>query len=141
MIAKSKIAIPAALLLVAASTAFAKNDDLPKLDIENGCHASERAVSAIFALSTDIFSSCKSDETEARDQLEKNWATYPATDKARCIHPKEYLPGYVEWLTCLEMGRDVKAMRKGQPDTSSTPDKCPVVRYREDGTILGVNAC
>jgi hypothetical protein len=82
-----------------------------------------------------------SDEKDAHDQLNKNWATYPASDKARCIHPMEYMPGYVEWLTCLEMVRDVKAMRKGQPGPTSTVDKCPIVRYLEDGTILSVNAC
>jgi hypothetical protein len=82
-----------------------------------------------------------SDEQAARDQLQKDWASFPASDKARCIQPKEYLPSYVEWLTCLEMTRDVRAMRKGQPDTSTSVDKCPVVRFREDGTIVSVNAC
>jgi hypothetical protein len=47
----------------------------------------------------------------------------------------------VEWLTCIEMDRDVKAMRKEQPGPTSSADKCPVVRYLEDGTIVSVKAC
>jgi len=42
----------------------------------------------------------------ARDQLVKDWASYPALAKSRCAKPQEYLPGYVEWLTCIEMTRD-----------------------------------
>jgi hypothetical protein len=139
--AKSRIAVAAAIVLAAACTAFAKDSGPPRLDIDHACRASEQAVSAIFTVTSDIFASCKNDESDARGQLEKTWTTFPATDKARCIQIKEYLPSYVEWLTCLEMARDVKAMRKSQPGPSSTTDKCPVVRYLEDGTIVSVDAC
>jgi hypothetical protein len=141
MITRSRIAISAAILLAAAATALAKDNGLPKLNIEYACHASEKAVTAIFSVTFDIFKSCMNDEGDARAQLEKNWATYPAADRARCIQPKEYLPGYVEWLICLEMDKDVKALRKGQPGPAATTDKCPVVRYKEDGTIISVIAC
>jgi hypothetical protein len=141
MITNSKIAISAAILLATASTALAKDSGLPRLNIEYACHASEKAVAAIFSVTFDIFKSCMNDEGDARAKLEKNWATYPAGNKARCIQPQEYLPGYVEWLTCLEMDRDVKAMRKGQSGPATTTDKCPVVRYKEDGTIISVTAC
>ncbi len=141
MIAKSKIIICTAAVLAVVSTALAKDGGLPKLDIEYACRASEKAVSAIVSVTTDIFGSCKADEEAARDELQKGWATFPASDKARCIQPKEYLPSYVEWLTCIGMARDVKAMRKGQPGPTSTADKCPVVRFQEDGTIVSVDAC
>jgi hypothetical protein len=98
-------------------------------------------MAAAIGKGSDTFGSCMSDENDARNQLEKDWATYPASDKARCIQPKEYTPGYVEWLTCLEMDRDVRVMRKGQPEISTSVDKCPAVRYRQDGTIVSVNAC
>jgi len=142
MITKSKFFVGAIVILTATSAALAKGGGLPKLDIDTACHASEKAVAAVITATSDMFGSCMSDEKEARDQLDKNWATYPAVDKSRCIQPKEYMPGYVEWLTCLEMDRDVKVMRKEQPGpTSSSTDKCPVVRYLEDGTIVSVNAC
>jgi hypothetical protein len=138
---QSKTIVSAALVLAAASTALAKDGGLPKLNTEYGCHASEKALATATGVDSDNFSSCMSDENDARKQLEKNWATYPASDKAACIQPKEYTPGYVEWLTCLEMDREVRALRKGQPDISSSVDKCPAVRYRQDGTIVSVNAC
>jgi len=141
VITSSKITIFVAIILAAASTALAKDGGVPQLDIEYACRASEQAVAAIVSVTTDIFGSCKADEEAARDALRKDWATFPASNKARCIQPKEYLPSYVEWLTCLEMVRDVVASRKGQPGPASTVDKCPVVRYLEDGTILSVNAC
>jgi hypothetical protein len=137
----SKIIISAAIVLAAASTALAKDGGLPKLNTEHDCRASEAAMAAAIGTRSDTFGSCMSDENDARKQLEKDWATYPASDKARCIQPKEYTPGYVEWLTCLEMDRDVRVMRKGQPEISTSVDKCPAVRYRQDGTIVSVNAC
>jgi hypothetical protein len=141
MSTRSKTIISLAIVLVAASTALAKDGGLPKLDTEYTCRASEKAMAAAAGTGSDSFGSCMSDENDARKQLEKDWATYPASDRARCIQQKEYTPGYVEWLTCIEMERDVKAMRKGQPEISSSVDKCPAVRYRQDGTIVSVNAC
>jgi hypothetical protein len=141
MFTKSAIIISAAVVLAVASTALAKDGGLPKLNTEYGCHASENAMVAATGTDSDTYGSCMSDENDARKQIEKDWATYPAADKARCIQPRDYTPGYVEWLTCLEMERDVKAMRKGQPAISSSVDKCPAVRYRQDGTIVSVNAC
>jgi hypothetical protein len=138
---KSKIIILAATTLVAVSTALAKDGSLPKLNVENGCRASEKALAAAIGAASDTLGSCMTDENDARKQLEKDWATYPASDKARCTQPKEYTPGYVEWLTCIEMERDVRALRKGQPAVSTSIDKCPSVRYRQDGTIVSVNAC
>jgi hypothetical protein len=126
-----------------ASTAPAKNGEPPKIDIEYGCHASEQAVKAVISVTSDIYTSCVDDEKDALEQLNKNWSTFPASDKTQCIQPKEYIPSYVEWVICLEMTRDVRVMRKGQPATTSTDSgECPVVRFHEDGTIISVNtAC
>jgi hypothetical protein len=132
-----------AVTLAAALPASGKNGGLPKLDIEFACRSSEQAVSAVVSVSTDIYKSCLDDENDARNQLNKDWAKFPASDKAQCIQPKVYLPSYVEWLTCLELTRDVKTMRKGRPrPTSSGIHECPVVRTLEDGTITSVDtAC
>jgi hypothetical protein len=135
-----RIDISVFVVFAAASTAIAKDGGLPKLNIEFACHASEQAVSAIVSVTTDIYKSCLDGENDARNHLDETWANFPASDKARCIHPKEFLPSYVEWLTCLEMTRDVKQTRKGKPaPTSSDTPKCPVVHFLEDGTITGVD--
>jgi hypothetical protein len=141
VLTKFKIIISAAIVLAAGSTAFAKDGGLPNLNTEQSCRASGAAMAAITGTDSDTYGTCMSDETDARKQLEKDWASYPASNRARCIQPKEYTPSFVEWLTCLEMERSVKATRKGQPAVSSSIDKCPVVRYRQDGTIVSVNAC
>jgi hypothetical protein len=144
MIRKSEIAVAALILFAVSSTTVPAQDArLPKLDIEYACHASAKAVEAIISVTSDIYKSCVDDENEARQQLEKEWSNFSASDKSQCITPKEYVPGYVEWITCLEMTRDVKVMRKGQPPvTSSDVHECPLVRFLEDGTITSVNtAC
>lgn len=138
-----RIAIPVVAALALAATAVAKDGGLPKLNIEYACHASEQAVSAVVSVTTDLFKSCLGGENDARKQLDETWAKFSASDKARCIHPKEFLPSYVEWLTCLEMTRDVRQTRKGiSAPTSSDTQECPVVRYLEDGAITNVDtAC
>jgi hypothetical protein len=142
MINRFGIAIYAASL-AAVSEAPAKDAGPPKLDVEFACRSSEQAVSAVMSVTNDIYKSCLDDENDARNQLNMAWAEFPAADKAQCIHPKEYLPSYVEWLTCLEMTSGVRTTRKGRADpTSSDIHECPVVRFLEDGTITSVDtAC
>jgi hypothetical protein len=57
---------------------------------------------------------CLDSEQKARDQIVKDLSTYGSVDKVRCMRTNVYLPSYVEWLTCLEMERDVKKMSLGQ---------------------------
>ena len=106
MITKT-VTLSAAILLGAASAASA--GALPSIDIQKMCRASEGAP---FADHTATFDSCMSDEQAAREKLVEDWANVPARDKARCVLPMEYLPGYIEWLTCLQMERE---LRKIQP--------------------------
>jgi hypothetical protein len=53
---------------------------------------------------------CLDSEQKSRDQLVKDLATYSSASKAQCMRTDVYLPSYVEWLTCLEMERDVRKM-------------------------------
>ncbi len=94
-------------LLIAAPTG------VPTIDIQNTCKIAAGSMT-LMAGSTiqSAIESCLRSEQSAREQLVKDWATYPATDKARCVQVKVYLPSYIEWLTCLEMERDVRAQRK-----------------------------
>jgi hypothetical protein len=63
---------------------------------------------------------CLMDEQDARAELVKNWASYPAIAKERCVQPKEYYPGYVEWVTCLTMTKDVLDLRKQNKGDTGT---------------------
>jgi hypothetical protein len=99
----------AAHVLVAA-------DSLPNIDIQNGCRESAEALYG--TTTADVFASCVEDEKDAGAKLAKEWAKYPAADKARCVHAAIYLPSYVEWLTCIEGESTLRRIRK---DAASAP--------------------
>jgi hypothetical protein len=116
MLAKTRIAISTAIILGVAPTALAGR--LPSIDIQKVCRASGASP---FADSTATLDVCLIDEQAARDILAEDWETLPARDKARCVLPAEYLPSYIEWLTCLEMERDFRKIRQQQPDEQPAP--------------------
>src|SRR6516165_12736703 len=92
----------------------------PTIDIQKTCRENVSALST--GLGGEIqqdLQVCLMDEQAARDQLVKDWATYSALAKARCVNPKEYLPGYIEWQTCLEMTQGVINMRKERASDTS----------------------
>jgi hypothetical protein len=53
---------------------------------------------------------CATDEAQARDQVQKEWSQFSASSKTQCNEETstDNTPSYVEFLTCLEMERDVK---------------------------------
>jgi hypothetical protein len=57
-------------------------------------------------------------EKDARDQIVKNWSSFPAGGRQRCVNTTGYMPSYVEWLTCLEMEQSVNELRKNQRATT-----------------------
>jgi hypothetical protein len=87
---------------------------VPNIDLQKVCHDSESAMVGLGDNPTSSFDSCMSDEQAAREQLLKDWASYSASDKSHCIHPADYLPSYVEWLTCVEMEGNVRQIRQGR---------------------------
>jgi hypothetical protein len=88
---------------------------LPGIDPQKLCHASERRMPEIGGEPMQTLNSCMIDEQEAREKLLKDWVTYPSSDKAFCMRTKDYLPSYVEWITCAEMARDLRRIRKEEP--------------------------
>jgi hypothetical protein len=70
---------------------------------------------------------CLDSEQKARDQIVKDLATYASADKVQCMRTGVYLPSYVEWLTCLEMDRDVRKMQR-EDQFGSGPYTLPKVR-------------
>jgi hypothetical protein len=88
--------------------------DVPTIDIQKTCQAAAGVMISLMGGTTteqDI-NSCLDSEQKARDQLVKDRATYSSAQKAQCIQTDVYLPSYVEWLTCLEMERDVRQERQ-----------------------------
>jgi hypothetical protein len=148
MFRSSRIALAVAFVLGALSTSLAQGPRLPNLDLRKLCAQNDAAVRSVISdVSPDSISNCVADEQGARDEIEKAWSTFSALDKSHCVRPNEFLPGYVEWMTCLQMARDVTKSRK---ETASAPAasgagearrRCPLVKFATDGTIISVVAC
>ena len=55
--------------------------------------------------------SCLRQEQEACQHIINKWTTYPSVDKQKCTITTAYNPSYVEWITCLEVYRNVRMLR------------------------------
>jgi len=74
---------------------------------------------------------CVKSEIAARDDLAKQWAQFPAADRARCVQlaTMSKMPSYVQVITCLEMARDARQINapavQGQPPSArgQAPDE------------------
>jgi len=90
----------------------AQAGSVPTIDARKGCQASQEAVGSIFGPNNAFgVDSCLRQEQEARQQIINKWTTYPTVDKQKCVITTGYNPSYVEWITCLEMYRDVRMLR------------------------------
>jgi hypothetical protein len=154
MMNRSKIALTAAVILGAASAALAKDSGPPKIDIQKTCRETSNVLIGVTGNSKQDYDTCMSDEQAARDELTKNWASYPARAKSACLKTNEFLPGYVEWQACIEMTRDVIKLRQDQAasaradsaggqssDSRTGSGECPIVHTAADGSIESVINC
>jgi hypothetical protein len=156
------------LSLATPGVASAASNGVPTVDIAITCRTSENALIAIFGASyQQTFDSCMTSEKDARAQIVKNWSSFAAGARQRCVNTTGYMPSYVEWLTCLEMEQQVLELRKGAATTPATTEgrgaravvrpgtpansrgprigseanPCPVVQSASDGSITSVIAC
>lgn len=102
---RSTISLAAALTLGAATACPAEKAKLPKIDFHRICREIDAATRSSYRNSParDTINSCIAAETDARDQIVKEWSNFPALARSRCIQPNAYMPTYVRWLTCLEL--------------------------------------
>ena len=93
---------------------------LPNLNIEAGC----QDVAKNDLNKTTDYPGCLSEERKAREQLQKEWASYPADMHSQCMHlvTPPALPSYVSLQECLKMARDAQKMMKtdGATDIGKT---------------------
>ena len=106
--------LPFAPIFVGMHILVATTGDVPRVEIEKTCRASEKSIKDVFGNSVmgNFFENCMAQEKSNLEQLLKDWGT------VRCVQPGVYMPNYTEWLTCLEMDRDVRRMRLENPDPS-----------------------
>jgi hypothetical protein len=104
------MAFPIRSIIIAAAmcvSASAYAAGVPTLDVSGTCKPLVEDKS--FVIDTDR---CLKSEQEARDQLTREWANFPAADRALCTQTASMggTASYVELITCLEMKRDVATL-------------------------------
>jgi hypothetical protein len=101
----------AALAATLLTPSVAAPDGPPKLNVGQSCSAARGTITA----GRDK-EACMADERTAHDQVARNWSQYAPTDKTDCLGMNRTggPPSYVELLTCLEIMRDAKTIRKDQ---------------------------
>jgi hypothetical protein len=111
MILAKALAIGAQLMMPVVSAA----DSVPKLNVEQVCEGIAQQGGVTFhdpAIAQEK-KNCLESEQSIREELLKQWPNFVAADKTHCVN-ESVMGGqssYTELLTCLEMARDVRAMR------------------------------
>ena len=84
-----------ACALLIGSAALAS--ELPRYDVDATCRAAPSL--------EDGDRNCERDETQARTQLERQWAGFDAKQRALCVQEESLggSPSYVDLLTCLQL--------------------------------------
>ncbi|HEY1747359.1 MAG TPA: hypothetical protein VGG11_11440 [Xanthobacteraceae bacterium] len=112
--------LPKALLigLLLAVPAAARADDVPTLNVEQVCDGIAQQGGVTFrdpAIAQEK-KNCLDSEQAVRNELVKQWSKFDRADKTSCVNESQMggESSYTELLTCLEMARDVRAMRAEQ---------------------------
>jgi hypothetical protein len=111
-----------AIATVAVSVWFcpsdAAADSVPSWDVTKSCRG---AAESGFEKDTNAnLKRCLDSEQRTREQLNKDWSTFPAADRVKCVKTQTFSPTYSELATCLEMSRD---LRNGAKPADATPQR------------------
>jgi len=115
--------LPAALALGAQLMMPVVTDGVPQLNVEQVCEGIAKQGGVTFhdpAIAQEK-KNCLESEQAIRDELVKQWSSFTAADKTSCVNESKMggESSYTELLTCLEMARDVRAMRNEQQGAAS----------------------
>jgi hypothetical protein len=128
MILPKALMLGVSVLLTTLPAAAAGN--VPELNIEQVCRGIAEQGGVTFrdpAIAVEK-KSCLDSEKSVREQLIKEWSNFTESDKTSCV-TEARMGGdssYTELLTCLEMARDVRALR-AQHEAPDSPDQQPAV--------------
>ena len=104
-----------AILVLGAHLAVPAADSVPTLNVEQVCQgiAQQGGVTFHDPQIAQEKKDCLDSEQAIRDELAKRWSAFNATDKVACTNESRMGgdSSYTELLTCLEMARDVRALR------------------------------
>jgi hypothetical protein len=110
-----------AIAIITPATLSARTDDIPNLDVRPVCRgiASQSELEA--GLQRTNFEECVKSEQATREQLKNEWSTFTTADKSHCVTLAKTggESSYTELITCMEMARDVRALRSAEANASS----------------------
>ena len=113
--------VPVISIAMIVSSPSARSDEIPTLDVRPVCRgiASQAAEPLATGLPSS-FEQCVKSEEQVREQL--RWPTFSAADKQHCVTLAKTGGelSNTELLTCLEMARDVQALRSAAAAPSGT---------------------
>jgi hypothetical protein len=106
---------------LAGATALAA--ELPALDVSRTC-TPMNAGDKIFTIDRDR---CFKTEREAREELVREWSSFPAADQTLCTRTATVggMESYVHLITCLEMRRAAARL----PDRAMTVRPAALPKY------------
>ncbi len=106
---------------------IAVSDSMPNWDVTASCRGAAEAAGPGEA-GRQRLKGCLDSEQRTREQLNKDWTSFPSADRANCIRSIQWFePTYTELAACLEMGRDAKTgdtrmpLKMPKPDTKKKP--------------------
>jgi len=94
--------------VLAPSAVVAEAGGVPSLEFAKGCRDTAGGDAAVLGR-------CMGDEQRARQKLTTEWETFPHGDRTECTALAKLgtvLQSYVELITCLEMAKEARALRK-----------------------------
>ncbi len=123
-----------AVLVLGAHLAIPAADSVPTLNVEQVCQgiAQQGGVTFHDPQIAQEKKDCLDSEQAIRDELDKQWGNFNSSDKIACTN-KSRMGGdssYTELLTCLEMARDVRALRSQSQDAQDAPAPSPRARRK-----------
>ncbi|MGB6351002.1 MAG: hypothetical protein WBG10_13340 [Pseudolabrys sp.] len=93
-------------------------DSVPSWDVTGSCRGAAEA--GYMQDSKVNLQRCLDSEQRTREQLNKNWATFPAADRVKCVKTQTFSQTYSELATCLEMQRDLES---GAKPAAAVPER------------------
>ena len=109
------------IAIITPAILSARSDDIPNLDVRPICRGiASQSADPLAAGLQATFEQCLESEKQVREQLKKEWPTFSAADKQHCLALAKTggKSSNTELITCLEMARDVRALRSAEATSS-----------------------
>ena len=127
MILPQVLALSAQLIVLVAA-----GDGMPELNVEPVCKgiAEQGGVTFRDPSVAQEKKNCIESEQAVRAQVLKEWSSFVPADRTHCVNETTMggLSSYTELITCLEMARDVRALRSSATAPSRAAASTPTVQ-------------